>query len=419
MSPVIRVSNEVKDRLESIRRELALANRTTSTSSLGLALKNVLDTVELNTTRRQQRHGHELYEYKKEFTATGMPFTALALTKNGLEPLSADKGNEPVQIKAVGKPESRTQKMKELIDYFFQEGVRRGVYLDVSPSKHGNNKYVSYPDRFLSMDVQESRNNSLRVSVYGHPDKVLSESHLEASRLPFDLKPDRRSYTAFSIKSKSDVVAGWSIIQAGLKLRIQKYQGRESAIETDMPQPVPVNAVPSLSSLVVPTGLGGTKLIGQMLKTFNPETALIVGGYHATLANYRKVLHTSFGYPFQEYISTAQNAKSLLKGPIQHPFLTSTVEDFSLMPLLNIADEHYAGQEDPWPNISHYDVVVIDLDQLMVRLPDYLLSPMCSRHLVLRATSQSVLKRAITTLNSSEWKDLAWLEDWRRSLFMG
>jgi hypothetical protein len=392
MSPVIRVSKEDKDRLESIRRELALANRTTSTSSLGLAFKNVLDTVEFSN----EPHGITV-------SAT----------------VSADKGNKPVQIKAAGKPEARTQKMKELIDDFFEEGVRRDVYLDVSPSKHGHNQYVSYPDRFLSIEVQEARNNSLRVSVYGQLDQVLSEAHLEASQLPFDLKPDRRTYTAFSVKSKGDVVAAWPIIQAGLKLRIEKHQGRESVIRTDMTQPLPLNSLPSLSSLVVPTGWGRTKVIGQILKNFNPEKALIVARYRAILANYRQILHSSFGYPFQEYIPPAHNSEIVLNGPILHPFLTSRVEDFSFGPLRtmsNYADE--ADQEDSPPDRSHFDVVVVDLQEPLDSIPKYVFHPMFSRHLILVGASQSAFEMAIATLGSAGWKDVAELEAWRH-LFMG
>jgi tetratricopeptide (TPR) repeat protein len=328
------------------------------------------------------------------------------------------------RAKIPGKPVGRTPEMVQLIDEFFQEGLRRGIDLEVSQSRHG--RYVSYPDGFLSLEVQETRNHALRLSVYGQPDQLLSTSNSEASSIPFDLKAERRSYTAFAVKSAEDVVAAWPLIEAGMELRMRKKGGRESTMQASLPQPI--RDMPALSTLSLPTGFGRISVIGQIIKNVEPRTALIVTQYAALHVEYQQSLRSAFALPFETYATAKDGPDSPLKDR-RDPFLICKAEDLRSGELGAMCDPHNQVDEGTeLPRRSHFDLVVFD-DYPSLDIPKGALHPQFARHLLLVGSRRDAdlsktgsglrLERGIGIQASEESVDLQELAAWRSRFTWG
>jgi hypothetical protein len=114
-------------------------------------------------------------------------------------------------------PQSADSSVQELLD-----GIRDVIFA-LSPSGltfHGKSgKWVASPNNFVAIKVQDKRKRDLAISIYGNPGKFNGIRH------NLVIKPDRSSYSRFSVDRYDQLSSAIHVIKHAYQLSTKKERG--------------------------------------------------------------------------------------------------------------------------------------------------------------------------------------------------
>ena len=86
----------------------------------------------------------------------------------------------------------------------------------VSFKRDSTGRWISHPNNFFTIKVQDSREMNLSITIYGRPDRLSKSQKIE-------IKPDRPSYSRFSLQSEQDIEAAVKIIIEAWELKVNPW----------------------------------------------------------------------------------------------------------------------------------------------------------------------------------------------------
>ena len=253
----------------------------------------------------------------------------------------------------VGRPQSKDEVIQLLLDDIFSGALDRGI--DLQLSRDGSGRWISFPDRFMSIRLQP-RNKALLVTAYGDP-----KSFNDLTGHALQVKADRKPYSQFHVRSRADISPALDIIETSLKLRSEKLHGNAPRFEpmsTIDAKPLRLTS----SFLAMPAGLDVTSIIGQQVRSQGANRCLIVVSNNAIAEEMRTRLFRRFSLSFQVSDSVDE-----LRGGSFFPNVARKslfIAPHALFKELRSADLAESRQETSWDMVAIDGIQELLKDQL-------------------------------------------------------